>query len=250
MFAVERTANIAILRMQYGVANALDVEFCLGLADQLRQLVASDAKAMVLTGQGKIFGAGVDLPQLIEGGVAYVRRLLPALDELLETLFFCPKPVIAAINGHAIAGGCVMACCADRRLLAAGSVRIGVPELRAGVPFPTVPMEIMRARSGGGHFEEVVLNGATYTAPQALQRGLVDELVEPGKLLEKALAAAESLATIAPATYALSKRQARQPVREAIDRYDALHREEIAAIWESPECHAVIQAYVERTLNK
>lgn len=249
MFAVEQKNRIAVLRMEYGSANALDVDFCLGLAAEVRRLEKSGVRALVLTGTGKIFGAGVDLPKLVEGGAAYARKLLPAIDELLETIFFCPLPIIAAINGHAIAGGCVIACCADRRLLAEGKARVGVPELRAGVPFPTVALEIMRARTAS-RFEEVVLDGATFETIRALQLGLVDELVEPTALLDKALAAAESLAAIAPASFALSKHQLRQPVREAIDRYRPQHLEQIVAIWESPECLAAVSAYVTKTLGR
>ncbi len=250
MFAVERKNDIEILRMQYGSANAMDLNFCVELTKTVRTLTESSSRAIVLTGQGKIFCAGVDLPQLLEGGVEYVRQFLPALDEVLETLFFCPKPVIAAVNGHAIAGGCLLACCADRRLMAAGKARIGVPELRVGVPFPTVPLEIMRARTGSSFFEEVALGGATYVVPEALNKGLIDGVVEPEQLLAEAIIVAESLAAIRPELYALSKQQARRPVREAIDSRTRLDETEIAALWESAETHAAVQAFVERTLKK
>jgi enoyl-CoA hydratase len=250
MFAVERKNDIDILRMQYGPANAMDLNFCVELTKTVRALAESSSRAIVLTGQGKIFCAGVDLTQLLDGGVEYVRQFLPALDEVLEALFFCPKPVVAAVNGHAIAGGCLLACGADRRLMAAGKARIGVPELRVGVPFPTVPLEIMRARTGSSFFEEVVLGGATYIASEALNKGLIDGVVEPEELLAEAITVAESLAAIRPELYALSKQQARRPTREAIDSRTRLDEAEIAALWESAETQAAVQAFVDRTLKK
>ncbi len=249
MFDVERKGDIEILRMQYGPANAMDLNFCFELTKKIQQLAESSSGAMVLTGQGKIFSAGVDLPQLLEGGVEYVHLFLYALDEMLKTLFFCPKPVVAAVNGHAIAGGCLMACGADRRLMVAGKARIGVPELRVGVPFPTVVLEIMRARTGSPFFEEVVLGGATYVALDALNKGLIDGIVEPEQLLTEAITVAESLAAIRPELYALSKQQARQPTREAIDSRTGLDEAEIVALWESAETRAAVQAFVDRTLK-
>jgi len=251
MFAVENQNGIDIVRMQYGPANAMDIEFCVGLAKTVSELAQSSSRALVLTGQGKIFCAGVDLPQLLEGGVDYVRRFLPALDALFETIFFCPKPVIAAVNGHAIAGGCLITCCADRRLMVAGKAQTGVPELRVGVPFPTVAMEIMRARTAPEYYEEVVLGGATYAPLQALQRGLIDSIIEePEQLLPKAILAAESLATIRPETFSFSKQQTRLPVREAIDSRTGLQQAPLFELWESAETHAAIQGFVDRTLSK
>ena len=112
--------------MAHGKANALDIEFCDAIAAQFEALRGSDAKAVVLTGQGKMFSAGVDLIRLSEGGADYVRRFLPALHRLYDTVFFFPKPVVAAVNGHAIAGGCVLQACADRRIAA----RDGGPDRR------------------------------------------------------------------------------------------------------------------------
>jgi enoyl-CoA hydratase/carnithine racemase len=250
MFTVELKDDIAILRMEYGSANAMDVTFCVGLAERVRQLEASAARAIVLTGQGQIFSAGVDLPQLLDGGVAYVRQFLPALDGLFETLFFCRKPLVAAVNGHAIAGGCLLTCCADVRLMVAGKALIGVPELRVGVPFPAVAMEIMRARTSPAFYEEVVLGGANYAAQDARDRGLVDRVVAGDQLLAEARSAAASLAAIRPEIYAFSKQQARGPVREAIELRKPLQQFELYALWESTETLAAIREFVARTLKK
>ncbi len=144
MIDVKSDAGIAVLTLMHGKANALDIEFCEALAARFVELRVTDAKAVVLTGQGKIFSAGVDLIRLSEGGADYVRKFLPALHKLYDAVFNHPKPVVAAINGHAIAGGCVLACCADRRIMANDGGRIGVTELLVGVPFPALAFEIMR----------------------------------------------------------------------------------------------------------
>ena len=136
--------GIAVLTISHGKANALDIEFCDALATRFSDLRKSDAKAVVLTGQGKIFSAGVNLKRLSEGGADYIRQFLPTLHRLYDAVFFHPKPVVAAINGHAIAGGAVLACCADRRIMTRDSGRIGVTEILVGVPFPVLAFEIVR----------------------------------------------------------------------------------------------------------
>jgi enoyl-CoA hydratase len=139
---IERTDSdgIVTLRLAHGKVSAMDLELCEELR---RQLDASrHARALILTGTGSSFSAGVDLFRLIDGGAAYLERFWPALSGVLDTLFVFPRPVVAAVNGHAIAGGCFLAASCDYRLMSGG--KIGVPELLVGVPFPTVIMEILK----------------------------------------------------------------------------------------------------------
>src|SRR5207253_4831329 len=103
------------LTMAHGKANAMSTEFCRALTARLAEANSSPARAVIITGQGRMFSAGVDLLRLSEGGAPYVREFLPALNAMFEAVFTCPKPVVAAVNGHAIAGGCVLACAADHR---------------------------------------------------------------------------------------------------------------------------------------
>ncbi len=176
MIDIKTDDGIAVLTLTHGKANALDIEFCEALAARFLELRRSDAKAVVITGQGKMFSAGVDLKRLSEGGADYIRKFLPALHKLYDAVFFHPKPVVAAINGHAIAGGAVLAACADRRIMARESGRIGVTELLVGVPFPALAFEIVRFAVPPRHLPEFTLSGATYATDVALQRGWVDEV--------------------------------------------------------------------------
>src|SRR6185436_16842406 len=138
-------------------------------------------RAAVMVGQGSIFSAGVDLVRILEGRHDYVAVFMPALAKAFEAAFSCPKPVVAAINGHAIAGGCVLACAADRRLMALGEGRIGVPELVVGVPFPTIAVEIMR-QATPAHVDALIMTGANLTPDEAQVRGVVHAVVEPERL--------------------------------------------------------------------
>src|ERR1051326_7335712 len=168
MIELSHRGGIAVVKMIHGKANALDIEFCEAIAAQFEALRGSDTRAVVLTGEGQMFSAGVNLIRLSEGGAAYVRRFLPALHRLYDTVFFFPKPVVAAVNGHAIAGGCVLECCADRRIAMAGGGRIGVTELLVGVPFPPLAFEIMRFASPPRYLADGMFSGATFTPDVAL----------------------------------------------------------------------------------
>ena len=122
--------------------------------------------------------------------------------------------MVAAINGHAIAGGAVLACCADRRIMAREGGRIGVTEMLVGVPFPALAFEIVRFAVPPRYLPEFTLSGATYATDAALDRGWIDEIAEPGELLEDAVAVAQELALLSPAAFAQTKTQIRQAVSE------------------------------------
>lgn len=242
--------QIAILQMQHGKVNALDTEFCQALIDCFAELQSSDVRAVVLTGTGTTFSAGVDLLRLLDGGPDYSQVFIPILNELFEVVFDFPKPLVAAVNGHAIAGGCVLACSGDHRIMAIGSGRMGIPELHVGVPFPTLALEIMRLISPPQHFQELFYGGATVLPDEALKRGLVDELVEPTQLMDRAQSVAEHFLEIPAPAFALTKRQIRQPLRErdqdVLKRFEAT----VSHLWAQPETHAAIRAYSERTFKK
>lgn len=248
MIDLKAQAGIAVLTLMHGKANALDIEFCEALATQFVALRGSDTKAVVITGQGKMFSAGVDLKRLSEGGADYIRQFLPVLHKLYDAVFFHPKPVVAAINGHAIAGGAVLAACADRRIMAREGGRIGVTEMLVGVPFPALAFEIVRFAVPQRYLAEFTLGGATYATDAALQRGWIDEIAEPEELLEDAVAVAQELAMLSPPAFTQTKMQIRQDVTERMAQSGIATDEAVTGIWTAPATLANIRDYVARTL--
>jgi enoyl-CoA hydratase len=238
--------GVAVLRLAHGKVNAMSMEFCEALTARFAEI--SSARAVVMTATGRTFSAGVDLVRLLEGGAPYVRKFLPVLSNMFVTVFSHPAPVVAAINGHAIAGGCVLACAADKRLMARDSGHIGVTELLVGVPFPPAAMEIMRCAAAPQFLADAILSGATFTPAEAVARGFIHDVVEPQALLERAVAAAKALAALPPKAFALTKRQIRAPALERMQspELDAA----IAQIWTAPETLARVRDYVARTLRK
>lgn len=250
MIDVKHEAGIATITMTHGKANALDIEFCDTLAAGFAALRQSGAKAVVLTATGTIFSAGVDLKRLSAGGADYVRKFLPSLHRLYDAVFFHPRPVIAAINGHAMAGGAVLAACADRRIMAANSGRIGITEMLVGVPFPALAFEVVRFAVPPRHLPEFALTGATYPTETALQKGWVDEVVEPGELLARAQQAAAFYAGLSPAAFTQTKMQVRQAVSERMALSGAATDKKVTEIWTQDATLARVADYVSRTLSK
>jgi enoyl-CoA hydratase len=249
MFELTHRGRVDVLRMTHGKANAMDLELCNGLHAQFEALRESAAAAVVITGQGKIFSAGVDLPRLVAGGAPAMDAFLTAMSRAFETLFAFPKPLVAAVNGHAIAGGCVMACCADYRIMARVPGRIGIPELLVGVPFPVVPLEIVRYGIAPQHVQALIYRALTLTAADALAYGVVDAVVDPDRVVDEAIAVAESLAAVPADAFALTKRQLREPAlrrMHAGGETDAIVR----AAWASEPVLAAVRDYVSRTLKR
>jgi enoyl-CoA hydratase/carnithine racemase len=242
--------GIAVLKLAHGKANTMDIELCQAVIEAFRQLRSSAAQAVVLTGQGSIFSAGVDLVRTSDGGPPYVRKFLPVLNAMFDAVFHFPRPVVAAINGHAIAGGCVLACCADRRLMAQGNGRIGVTELLVGLPFPALAFEIMRLVTAPRYFPQSIYDGATVISDSGAERGWIHEVVAPAELIERAVASAQILAALPATTFAMTKSQMHAAVIERIelsgDEIDA----DVTEIWTAADATARIRDYVTRTLKK
>ena len=239
----------ALLRLEHGKVQALDLELLQQIQSAIADVERSNARAIVLIGTGGSFSAGVDLFRVLDGGRAYIERFLPALNDALLALLRCPLPVVAALNGHAIAGGCVVACACDRRVMANGKGRVGVPELAVGVPFPVLAFEVVRASTPAEHLRELIYDGATFPVSDALARGLVDEVVEPDALLPRALAIAAQLGAIPRQSFALAKAEMNAPVLDTFARSSA-HERQVVETWCRPETLAAIRAYLDRVVGK
>jgi enoyl-CoA hydratase len=241
---------VTILRVEHGKANAVDVELFDALRQHLDQLEWSGQRAIVLTGTGGSFSAGVDLFRVLDGGADYLRRFLPVLTATVRRLFSYPRPVVAAVNGHAIAGGCVLACACDARVATSGPAKLGLTELLVGVPFPVAALEVVRFLVPDHVVQRMVYTGRLMAPAEALALGLVDELAEPERVLEAALERAAQLARIPGPAFSLTKKQLRASHLDQMAQAGINFDDEVTRIW----CHegtlATIRAFLEATVGK
>ena len=245
MITAERHGNVSVLRMDYAKVNVVDLEFMTAIVEQFRAAPVTDA--IVLTGNGRAFSAGVNLKRLMEDDLSYTSEFLDMLSGAILEVFLHPRPVIAAIDGHAIAGGFILASACDLRLMSAGLT--GMTELKVGVPLPSILREI--ARHSLGHYtQSLVLSGDLINAQRAYEIGFVDAVVEPEKLLDEAIARAALLAAVPAATYALTKRTLKFEAVQRMEVAEPEFGEEIRATWHDPEIRAVIAEYLESITRK
>jgi enoyl-CoA hydratase len=234
---VELADGVTIVRIDHPPVNAFD----LGLVDDVMATVRDIQGPIVLTGAGACFSAGVDLRAIINGGSDYTDRFLAAVPAAFLTVFDHPSPVVAAINGHAIAGGCVLAMAADVRLMSAG--RIGLSEVAVGVPFPVAALEICRYVMGPS-VTRAVLQADNIDVQSAAERGWIDEVVAPDDLIARAVGIARALGQHSPAAYAAMKEQLHRHAREAIDAGAELDAK-VRASWLSEETRARISTFLD-----
>lgn len=245
---LEERDNVTLVTISRPPANAMNHAMTRELAAALPQL--REARAVVLTGQGRFFSAGLDLGEVFSYAAEEATAFAESFDDAVTGLFALEVPVVAAVNGHAVAGGCVLAATADFRLMADGVGKIGVPEILVGVPFPTSALEAVRCRCESHFLHEVLLRGRTYEPTDALGRNLIDEVVPGEELLERALGLAAELAAAPRVAFATSKRALR---RESLGRMAEARRGGPDPIWEawwSPEVRRAIDSYRQRTLGK
>lgn len=241
--------SVTVVQFDHGPVSALDLEFTLAIREELAELSDLGA-ALVITGTGKAFSAGVDLHRMLDGGAGYADEFVPAMDGLFLDLFAYRRPVVAAVNGHAIAGGAVMAACADHRLMAEGKARIGFTELLLGVAFPASALIAARYATSDVGVADLVYTGATLLPAEARERGLIDDVVPEDELLDRAVAKAERLAAIPAAAFAHTKRSLRDRFWTELEATGPQRDAEMLEVWKAPETRAAIAAYVEQAIGK
>lgn len=233
---------VTVLTLDRPPANALDHDVMQALCDLLPRL--RSCAALVLTGSGRFFSAGLDLLEVVGYEGAQAEAFAAAFDDAIAGLFALPVPVVAAVNGHAVAGGAVLAACADFRLLADGEARAGLTEILVGVPFPTSALEAVRFSCAGAYLPELLLRGQTYSGAAAIERRLADRLLPAAEVLPQALALATELGARPGPAYAASKRALRA---EAVSRMEAARAggsDPVWTTWRTPETRARMQEYM------
>lgn len=259
MIQKTETDGVVTLRLAHGKASALDLELVEGLARAVAEVTDSDARAVLLTGSGSIFSAGVDLYRLVgrpeapmaeDESRAYAKLFVPALSRMLLELFAMPKPLVVALNGHAIAGGCIIGLTGDYRLMASGKGRTGIPEMLVGVPFPPSVVELVRFAVAPQHLQTLMYSGRTMPAEEALRIGLVDEVTTPEELEGRAMEMARHFASLSPRNFQLCKRQLRDTAIDRAKHYANELDAEVLELWGDPVRHQAIRDYLARAVGK
>jgi len=248
LIQVQQHERVALITLSKGITNAIDG----GLVEQLSAALSAaqadpQVQGIVLSSSNdKFFSIGFDIPQLYNLPRDEFASFYGAFNALCMQLYSLPKPSVAAISGHAIAGGCILALCCDRRIIAEGRKLMGLNEIKLGVPVPFVAECIVRQLVSGRHAREMLETGAFYPPEGLLQMGLVDG-IEPGdKILERAIETLRPYENVPPEAYAAIKQSRVEPVQELVSaRLDERNRIFVER-WYSPEARRLLQAAMEK----
>jgi len=207
--AIDDRDGIATVTMNRPPANAIDLAFLEELDRALLAIGERSPRAMILTGYGGIFSAGLDLKEVPRYDRAQQNLMLARLNEMIRRLYAMLIPTVAAVNGHAIAGGLVLMLACDWRVAVESGALFGLTEIHAGVPYPASANAVVQAELAPAAARELVLAGKNHTPERALALGIVDELQPSAAVLERSQAKARELATAPTEGYGRIKRQLR-----------------------------------------
>ncbi len=208
MIRIEYHNKVAIVKLDRDVTNALNLELVTELNKTLQKVKNNpDINSLVITGSNeKFFSIGFDIPQLFGFSKDDFKVFYKAFNRVCLELYTLPKLTIAAITGHAVAGGCILALCCDYRFIAEGRKKMGLNEIKLGVPIPYPADCILRQIVGFRNAREIVDTGEFYLPDKLLQMGMVDLILPLDQLLVKSIEKAKLLGALSQDAFAMSKR--------------------------------------------
>lgn len=252
MSLVERISKGGVeqLRLARAPVNALNPALCVDIATALRSAISDGAQGIVLSGGPSVFSAGLDVPYLLSLGDdrTALTAAWEAFFDVARALADSPVPVVAAMAGHAPAGGCVLALCCDYRVIGqspdpAKPFRIGLNETQVGLVAPEGIQRLLRRVVGPHRAERLLVAGELVAADRAVHYGMVDELVDLEEVVPRACAWLEQLLALPREAMLTTRQIARADLVQALQpEFIQLHR--FIEAWSAPQTQAALQALV------
>jgi enoyl-CoA hydratase len=227
---IEHDGDVAVVRIDRPPANAMSPELLDAAAAALDELERDEPGAVVLTGRPGFFSAGADLKLVPTLDAAGQRRMVEGINRMASGFYGLMRPVVSAVNGHAIAGGMVLALTGDHRV-GPTEGRFGLTEVAVAVPYPVAAAAVVRAELGAAAARGAVLGAQLVGAQEALALGYFDELAPPGEVLDRALEVARARAALPRGAFALAKEQLRGATLAAM--VERIPNDPLLAAWTS-----------------
>ena len=179
------TRGVEILTLNVPPLNTLDLFTVLAIGDYFSSI--SGQHPLIITGHGKAFSAGVDTNAYASYSTEQRDKLFSGINRMVEACRSISTPVVAAINGHAIGGGFVLALCADYRIVTTGRHKFGLTEARAGVPFPDGPLDVIKQEIPFPLLRRLALTSWLVSEDLLFENHILDEIVDPHQLMDSAI---------------------------------------------------------------
>jgi enoyl-CoA hydratase/carnithine racemase len=234
---LEMHETVAEAQMQNGVTNAINLDLVAQLSTILSQVAQNDQiTGLVLSSSNdKFFSNGFDLPALYELSARDFKVFYQAFNRLCLDLYTFSKPTVAAITGHAIAGGCILALCCDYRFIASGHKLMGLNEIKLGIPVPYLADRILREIVGGNNANMIMETGEFFKPEESRAMGLVDQVVPVEETLSEGMEKIRSIEALSLQAYEIIKLNRVEPVREWLDQVLERKMDVFIECWFSPE---------------
>ena len=239
------------IRLNRPPVNALSAELIAALAQAVETAPQQGARALVLSGSPGIFSAGLDVPCLLKLDQPSMNAVWRNFYGLMRALACSRIPIVAAITGHAPAGGTVLAIFCDYRVAAEGDAKLGLSEVQVGLPLPPVIFSALRRLVGSRQAERLGVTGALISPAEAAIVGLVDEVVAPDRVVDQALRWCENLLALPPNAVQLTRKQARADLVEALAQQKIDEElSQISSWWWVEETQGALREMVQRLAMK
>jgi len=249
---IENQDGVALVKLNNGVINALNLSL-LGELDQGLQHVRDDPErvALVITSSNdKFFCIGFALPELYPLPPAEFATFFRAFNRLCLQLFTFPKPTIAALTGHAAAGGCILALCTDYRLAAIGIGRMGLNEIMLSVPVTRLACCILKDLLGDRRTRDALYSGKLYTFHEAFEMGMVDEILPPDEVVPTAVLKARELGALSQEAFTANKHLRTHAIEAQVLAHVEEEERQFVQQWYSAEARQRLQAALEKFLPR
>ncbi len=231
---VENNDGVATVRIGRGKVNAINGALVAELGTRLAALEKDPAvRAVILTGTGKFFSFGFDVPEFLPFTKEQFTEFLTGFTDLYTDLFLYSKPVIGALNGHTIAGGCMLSLACDYRIMAGPKARISLNEVTFGAAVLAGSVEMLRFSTGSANAAQILYSGAMYNAEEARRLSLIHEVADENGLFAAAEKIAKAFAAKPPEAFSEIKSLLRKPVAEAMKAQEAGSIQRFVDIWYS-----------------
>jgi enoyl-CoA hydratase len=211
-------SDIAHLNFDDGKANVLNAASLTALEDALAE--AKSARAVVFSGREGTFSGGLDLKTLPKLPRDEFQQTLRQFGRFCQSLLTFPRPVVAAVTGHAIAGGTVLLLCCDHRIGEAGEFKLGLSEVPIGMPLPTFVLRLAQHSVSKRHITEAALHGRLYPPHDAERIGYLQSVVDPGHAVGRAHQVAANLAALPNPAYLLTKSRLTAEIAATLESFD------------------------------
>lgn len=247
----QTTDNICYIQLDRGKSNAMHLEMIAEISATFKSLKEDPSVfAVILQGKEGFFTSGLDLITLFQYDESQMRLFWDNFIQLVEELVSFPKPFISAVTGHSPAGGCVLALCSDYRVMASGEYIIGLNEVPVGIIVPSSIFELYSFWIGSGNASRFLLEGKLLNPQEALNVGLIDEVVTFDRIQTTAARKAKHYLQFEPNAWQASKLNIRKNLIQQVQETKGVAIDQVLERWWAPSTRNLLKTIIDNLTKK